>query len=180
MVIQNQKRAVPALKYIIPFLEKYNFRWCISGGFACYLYGVKRPISDIDIDIDIEANKDNTDFKSFIQDVKEFTRFPFQHWITVDKNYDNWVMEVVVNGQVLSICTTENLKLLNKAGEYELFYKNGIPDPIMVDFEDLKLPLAPKKSVLRMKQALAYKKAVDLIDISGMQKIIDAENKSIL
>jgi len=121
----DKEKALVALKYITPLLGKYNFRWCISGGFACYVFGVKRPIPDIDIDI--EADKDDVKFRSFLGDVKQFTTFPFQRWITVDKNYDNYVMEVTIDNQVLSICSTQNLKLLNKeSGKYELFYKNGV------------------------------------------------------
>lgn len=166
----SEEQAVSALRYIIPFLEKYKFKWCISGGFACYLYGVRRPIPDIDIDV--EADKDDEKFKSFIGDIKEFTTLKFQRWITADKNYDNWVMEATVNGQVLSICSTKNLKLLNKkTGEYEFFYKNGIPKPEIISFKGLKLLISPKKWVVKMKEALAVKKPVDENDILEMKRI---------
>lgn len=167
----KKERVTAALKYIIPFLKKYNFRWCISGGFACYLYGVKRPIPDIDIDV--EADKDAPKFRNFLGDVKCLTTLPFQRWITADKNYDNWVMEVTIDNQVLSICTTKNLKLLNKeSGRYELFYKKGIPGPTVVNFEGLQLPLSPKEWVIKMKEALAKKKAADQGDIAAMQKLL--------
>lgn len=169
----KKQKAVAALKYIMPLLKKYNFKWCISGGLACFLYGVKRPITAIDIDV--ETTKDDPQFKKFIEDVKAYTKLPFQLW--VDKNYDNWVMDVVINGQLLSICTTQELKLFNKdSGKYELFYKNGIPQPIIINFEGLKIPLAPKESVLRMRQAIAYKKGVHEKDIKALQKIVDIQN----
>ena len=166
-----EKRAYNALRYIISFLRKYKLRWLISGGFACYLYGVKRPIGDIDIDI--EADKDDENFKKFIEDVKEFTKFPFQLWI--DKNYDNWVMNVVVSGQLLSICSTKNLKLFNKEkGEYELFYENGkIPTPRIFSFRDLKIPISPPEYAIRMKEALAIKKQADKKDISEIKRLLN-------
>lgn len=167
----NKEKAVAALRYIVPLLKKYNFRWCISGGFACFVYGVKRPIPDIDIDI--EADKNDGKFRRFLDDIERFTTLPFQRWITNDKNYDNWVMEVTIQGQVLSICTTKNLKLLNReSGKYELFYKTGIPDPTIVAFEGLKLPLSPKEWVIKMKEALAKKKAIDNSDIRNMQRLV--------
>ncbi|MDA1061246.1 MAG: hypothetical protein O3B47_05670 [bacterium] len=166
----KRQRAKKALNYIIPILKKFNFRWCISGSFACYLYGVKRPIAAIDIDV--ETYKDDPAFKRFIKEVEPFTQLPFQLWI--DKNYDNWVMDVVFEKQLLSICTTSDLKLLNKKSQiYELYYKQGIPEPLFIDFEGIALPVAPKESVLKMKEALAHKKAVDRVDISGMQKLLD-------
>ncbi len=168
--IKNKHKAVVALKYIMPLLKKYNFRWCISGSLACRIYGVQRLIGDIDIEI----SKDDPRFKRFTEDVKEYTRLPFQLWI--DKNYNNWVMDIVYNNQLLSICSTHDLKLFNKnLGTYEVFYKNGIPDPVLVNFEGLQLPLAPQESVLKMKQALAYPKAVELKDIREIQRIIESK-----
>ncbi|MBI4004885.1 hypothetical protein HY358_01980 [Candidatus Roizmanbacteria bacterium] len=82
-------------------------------------------------------------------------------------------MEVTVDNQVLSICTSQNLKLLNiDSGKYELFYKNGIPDPEIVFFEGIELPLSPKEWVIKMKQAFVKKKAIDRRDISGMQRLL--------
>lgn len=129
-----------------------------------------------DIDIDIEADKDDVRFKNLLKDVERRTAFPFQHWITVDKNYDNYVMEeLTVENQVLSIYTTHNLKLFNrKSGTYELFYKNGIPNPEIVLFEGLRLSLLPPESVLKMKEALAKKKAIDRSDISGMRRLLES------
>jgi hypothetical protein len=166
---KRKERAVVALKYIMPFLEKYDFKWCISGGLACHIYGVDRPITAIDIDI--ETTKDDPRIKSLASAVKEFITLPFQLWI--DKNYDNWVMDVTVNGQLLSICTTQELKLFNKeTSQYELFYKNGIPEPNIVDFGGLKLPLSPKQWTLKMKKALAHMKPIDKKDISEMEQIV--------
>lgn len=165
----KRQKAITALEYIIPLLKKYHFRWCISGSLACHLYGVKRPITAIDIDV--ETTKDDPNFKHLLNDVREHTQLPFQLWI--DKNYDNWVTNVVINGQILSICTTQELKLFNKQkGEYELFYQGEIPEPVIVKFDSLRIPLAPKESVLRMKEALAVKKGVDEKDIKSMKRII--------
>src|SRR3989344_2348186 len=150
--MKSEKKAITALKYVIPFIEKYGFKWCISGGFACYLYGVNRTIGDIDIDI--ETDKEDENFKKFVEDVKEFTTYPFQLW--VDENYDNWVMEITIENQKLRICSTKNLKLFNKKSDkYDLFYKRGIPKPTIISFNGLKLPISPKEWVLKMKETLA-------------------------
>lgn len=168
--MKSEEKAEVALKYIMSLLKKYNFKWCISGSFACYLYGVKRPIGNIDIDV--EADEKDKDFRSLVSDVKQYTTLPFQLWI--DKNYDNWVMDVVVSGQLLSICSTKNLKLFNKEkGEYELFYKNGkIPTPRIFSFRDFKIPISPPEYIIRMKEALAVTKQADRNDISKMKKLI--------
>jgi hypothetical protein len=158
-----------ALNYILPILEKYKLHWCLSGPLAFYIYGVDCPINSIDIDIEID--KDDPKFQSLIKDVKPFTQLPFQLWI--DENYDNWVMNVIINKKMLSLCTTPDLKLFNKeSGKYELFYPHGIPKTSMVEFEGLKLPVAPKELVLKMRQALAYKKVADEKMISNLEKLL--------
>jgi hypothetical protein len=169
--MKPEEKAEVALKYIVPLLKKYNFKWCISGSFACYLYGVKRSIGDIDIDV--EADEKDKDFRSLVNDVKQYTDFPFQLWI--DKNYDNWVINVVVRDQLLSICPTRNLKLFNKEkGEYELFYENGeIATPRIFSFRDIKIPISPPEYVIRMKEALAVKKQADKRDISEMKRLLN-------
>ena len=169
--MKPEEKSEAALKYIVPLLKKHNFKWCISGSFACYFYGVKRPIGNIDIDV--EADEKDKEFRSLVNDVKQYTILPFQLWI--DKNYDNWVIDVVVSDQLISICSTKNLKLFNKKkGGYELFYKNGkIPTPRIFSFGDLKIPISPPEYVIRMKEALAVKKQADRKDISDMKKLFN-------
>lgn len=60
----EQQKAHEALSFIIPILDKLNLRWCITGGFACYAYGVPRNLTDIDIDI--EVSKDDPAFTEFL------------------------------------------------------------------------------------------------------------------
>jgi hypothetical protein len=167
---QEREKAKAALEYIMPLLEKNHLRWCISGSLALQLYGVNRPIEAIDIDV--ESSRDNPEFQALLKEVEDHVELPFQLW--KDKNYDNWVTDVVVGGQLLSICDTADLKMFNSQGEAVLFYPEGkIPDPVMVEFEGLQLPLAPKESVLRMRKALAHKKPSEEHDISEMERIIN-------
>lgn len=169
-MIKLEKNAEVALRYIVPLLKKYSFKWCISGSFACRLYGVKRLIGNIDIDV--EADEKDDDFRSLVSDVKRYTTLPFQLWI--DKNYDNWIMDVVVSDQLLSICSTKNLKLFNKEkSEYKLFYKNGkIPTPKIFSFRGLKIPISPPEYVIKMKEALAVKKQADKKDIFEIKRLL--------
>ena len=82
-------------------------------------------------------------------------------------------MEITVNDFILSICTTKNLKMFNKYGKSDLFYKNGIPKSEIVLFRGLQLPLLSKEKVIEMKDALAVKKEIDIKDISEMRKILN-------
>src|SRR3989344_5809993 len=97
--VESQK-AKEALAFIVPILEKYKFRWVITGGFATLAYGVDRPLTDIDIDID--TNKDSADFKNFIAEIEPYTTQELEH--LVNDSYDNHNMEITVGGVVIDIC----------------------------------------------------------------------------
>jgi hypothetical protein len=149
----DTKRATDALNYIIPILEKYHFQWLIPGGFASLVHGVSRSLTDIDIDIDtsIEA----PDFKRFLKDIAPFTTEPLHHF--VDQNYDNWNVEAQYKGQLLDICPIAELKIFDQSiGQYRHFYANGLPEPEIVSFHGLELPLLPKSLIIQNKEMLVW------------------------
>ncbi len=99
--VQERQQAKSALAYIIPILEKYKFRWVITGGFACYVYGIDRLLTDIDIDID--TDKDIQEFKSFLEEVETYISQPLENF--VDENYDNFNFEL--NYKLLVLLTAQ-------------------------------------------------------------------------
>ncbi|HYK08051.1 MAG TPA: hypothetical protein VEW42_00955, partial [Candidatus Eisenbacteria bacterium] len=139
------------LHYISPIFAKYNFRWCISEGLTRYIYGISDNVQEIAIDLDV--NKDDEKFKEFLKEIKDKITLPLNHWH--DKVYEHYVMEVTVDGMILSICPTQNMNIFNKSsGQYELFYKEGVPTPNMVVFEGLEIPLLPKDRFVKMEEHL--------------------------
>ena len=93
-------QAKSALSFIVPILEKYNFKWVITGGFACYVYGVDRMLTDIDIDID--TSKDSNEFQEFYKELEEYLTQPLENF--EDDNYNNFNFELTYNGQIIDIC----------------------------------------------------------------------------
>ena len=169
--IQQTERltAKNALAFIIPILEKYNFRWVITGGFAAYAYGVPRELSDIDIDI--ETNIDDSKFKQFVAELAPHTTQALEHF--VDQNYDNYNFEITFGGQVIDICPMTDLKLYNKeTSTYEPFYKDGYPNIEETVFEGIKLPLLSKELVIKNKEMLVWQRDTDHRDIAGLKALL--------
>ncbi|MDO8563576.1 MAG: hypothetical protein Q7R87_01055 [Nanoarchaeota archaeon] len=163
-------RAANALNFIIPLLRKYNFNWIITGGFASYVHGVNRPITDIDIDIEI--SKKDKKFKKLLSDIKPFISQKLIHF--VDKNYNNYNLEIDYNGQVIDICSSKELKIFNKkSGKYEQFYNllGGFPKPKFMKFQGLKLPLLSKKLIIKNKEMLVWQRESDFNDIKELKKL---------
>lgn len=144
----EQQKAYDALAYIIPILEKFNFRWCITGGFACYVYGVPRNITDIDIDI--EVSKNDPSFQEFLKVIEQNITSPLEHF--VDQNYDNYNVGVL---NILDICPMAEMNIfIKEKAEYENFYKDGFPNIEIREFQGFKLPLLSKQLIIKNKEML--------------------------
>lgn len=164
-----EQKALNALKVVIPFLEKYNFRWVITGGFACYVYGVKRPI--MDIDIDIETSKDSSDFKSLIGDLRDYVTESPEHF--VDQNYDNYNFEITINGVVVDVCPMTEMKIFDKATTtYINFYKAGFPEHEIREWNGFKLPLLSKELIIKNKEILVLQRESDVKDIQELKALL--------
>jgi hypothetical protein len=165
----EKKRAQAALAYIVTILEKYGFRWVITGGFACYVYGIDRLLTDIDIDI--EVSKDTASFKAFYGEVAPYITQPLEHF--VDTNYDNYNFELTYQGQVIDMCPMDDLKLFNKSSQrYESFYGGQFPEVEIVEFEGFELPLLSKQLVIKNKESLTEKDEWQQRDIDQLRKLL--------
>ncbi len=168
-MVEKKEAALHALNYIIPFLEKYNLKWAITGGFACFVYGVPREITDIDIDID--TSKDKTEFQNFMNDLTERISQPMIHF--VDQNYDNYNFEITIEGQVIDICPMKEMNVFDKnTGSYQPFYANGFPEIETVEWNGLKIPLLSKRLIIKNKEMLPFQRESDLKDIEGLKKLL--------
>ena len=168
--MNKRKKAFQALQFIIPIIKRYNFRWMITGGFASYVYGVKRPITDIDIDI--QTSKNHKKFKGFLNELKPFITQRLEHFN--DINYDYYNFEITYHGQLIDICPSKELRIFNKRNEgyvslYGLF--GGFPKPKIIKWYGLRLPLLPKQMIIKNKEMLIWKRKPDYKDINGLDKI---------
>lgn len=163
----EQKKAYEALSFIIPLLQKHNLQWVITGGFACYVYGVPRQLTDIDIDVN--ASKDTPAFKQFYEELKQYLTQPLKHF--VDQNYDNYNFEVTIQGQVVDICPMAEMKVINKqSGQYENFYE-GFPQVEFKNFNGLELPLLAKDLIIKNKEMLVFQRESDRADVAGLRAL---------
>jgi hypothetical protein len=162
-------QAKSALSFIVPLLEKYNFRWVITGGFACYAYGVDRMLTDIDIDID--TSKDSNEFQEFYKELKAYITQPLENF--VDENYNNYNFELTYDGQIIDICPMHELKIFNQnSNSYEDFYKDGFPKIEVTQFEGFDLPLLSKQAVIENKEMLTIKDEWQQRDIEELRKLL--------
>jgi len=169
---QEHEKAHAALAYIIPLVNKYNFNWVITGGFACYAYGVERLLTDIDIDI--ETSRDTEEFKAFLYEVSPYISQPLEHF--VNENYDNYNFELTYGGQIIDICPMKELKIFDKEiNGFRDFYINGFPPTETINFEGFDLPLLSKEEVIKNKEMLTEKDEWQQRDIDELKRILSKQ-----
>jgi hypothetical protein len=167
----DHKNITAALAAIIPLLEQRQLGWVITTGFACYLHGVDRPLNDIDIDVD--ASKDDPKFQSMLEELEPFITSPLENF--VDVNYDNWGFEATISGVVLDICSIPEMKVFDpERQKYRLFYEGGLEHIDWIDFEGFHLPVQSKQDVLREKENRGFKREVNLNDIAALKRVMGA------
>jgi hypothetical protein len=165
------KNIKSALDYIIPLLEKHKFQYVITGGFACYVYGVDRLLTDIDIDINTSVDSD--EFRRLLEEVKPFITQELINYI--DNNYNNFNLELTVSGIVIDICPMDELLSYDsKLNKFTKYYSDGFPEIEQVNYAGYTLPLLSKSSIIennlnqpspdkwRIRDALELQKLIDL------------------
>ena len=98
-----------ALDFIVPLITNMDVPWIITGGFACYVYGVERSLSDIDIDFNCAHN--DPKFVKFLQQLEDFITQPLIH--LQDDDYDNYNFEATIDGVTFDCCPGDDLKLFD-------------------------------------------------------------------
>ncbi len=168
-VKSREDEAFEALQFMLAKLAKYKIDYVITTGFACYLHGVPREISDIDIDIDI--SKDDPRFKALYEEFGDLITCELQNF--VDANYDNCNFEATYANVILDICTIPDLKVFDPSVKaYTPFYKGEFPKHDVIEWRGLSLKVLDKQLVLENKEILTFQREKDHVDIRELKKII--------
>lgn len=84
-----------ALKWIIPILQRHNMPFQISGGLAANIYGAKRPVNDIDLDVPEDK------MELLLPDIKQYIMFGPARY--KDEKWDLRLITLSYNGQEIDI-----------------------------------------------------------------------------
>ncbi len=151
MLTEVQKKV---LKYIIQILKENNIQFQITGGLAVILYGGKKDLFDIDIDI----------YKKDFPKIKEL----FKEYIKEDyhqnkgKHFENWTMVFEIDEVMVDFGQAEDCFMFDKKEE-RIDMSTDLSHPTIVDFEGMELSIEPKDELISYKQVLS--RETDLIDI---------------
>jgi hypothetical protein len=97
------KKTITAFKWIVNILKKHRIPFQISGGFAGKIYGSKRPVHDIDIDL--PENR----FREILTEVKKYIIFGPSKYKS--DAWDLYLMTLDYKGQLIDIGGSEKEKV---------------------------------------------------------------------
>lgn len=122
-----------ALKWIVGILNELNIPFEIDGGMAAEVYGAKRELADIDINVSEEG------FYKIVPLVKEYIHFG-PKWFR-DDHWELLMMTIKYAGQNIDISPVEQMKYFDENSKQWINFPS--------DFSEVR-PLVPLPNKWKM------------------------------
>ncbi len=145
-----------ALKWIVNILKKHNVPFQIAGGFAAHIYGAKRSVNDIDLDIPEEK------FKTILPDIEKYITFGPDR--LKDEKWDLDLIVLNYEGQMIDISGAYKTKIYNEKNKTWESY------PAQFETAQIKTIFEIEVYVMNPKDLMEYKKI-----LNGEHQKIDIE-----
>lgn len=88
MNLNLEEKTINALRWIVEILNKNKINYQISGGFAGKIFGSKRELHDIDIDIS------KKDFRKILPEISSYITYGPDHY--VDGKWDLELITLII------------------------------------------------------------------------------------
>ena len=156
MVSDTQKKI---LQKIVHTLRGNNIPFQVSGGLAAIAYGAKRPLFDLDIDVNKrDIHKVRELFKDYIVD---------DFYNLQDKNFDIWLLSLRIDGITVDMTQAENSYYLGKDGTRTRMDAD-LSKAKIINIEGIEVPVEDKEELISYKKITA--RDTDLDDIRQISR----------
>lgn len=135
-----------ALKWIVAILKKHSVPFQISGGFAAHIYGSKRPVNDIDLDVPEKK------LQTIVADVEKYITFGpgrFQD--------DKWDLDIIVlnyEGQMIDISGAYTTKIYDEKKRKWENYPSKFETAHIKNVYGIQVPVMDPKYLIEYKKIL--------------------------
>jgi len=140
--------------WIIKIIEENNIKYRVSGGLAARIYGSKRKLADIDIEV---LKKD---IKKIYKIVNDFVIYKPQQY--KDESWDLMLMTIKYKNQEIDIASFE-AKIFNKKTKIWVKRPGKFNDVNLKSVFGVDIPVERLESLVKYKKILA--RDVDIKDI---------------
>jgi hypothetical protein len=160
------KKQGNALRFIVNLLRDNNIPFWISGGFAAKVYGSKRLLNDIDIDIpDKSVYQIAHLVKPFI--ISGPKRYK-------DKLWDLHLLELNYHGQLIDLSGVQTCKIFDLKNSFWKDFGWEIKNYKNFDIDGMTLPIIPADKLIEYKSYLEGDHQKE--DIKAVKEYLKKEN----
>lgn len=154
------KETATALHWIVDLLRKHKIAFRISGGLAANVYGSKRPLFDIDIDLpDVQLLALAPKVKKYV--IFGPARFKDGYW-------DLLLMILHYKGQRIDLSGADSEKIFDRARKRWVKCRIDLASAERRTVFGKIVPLIPLKKLIAYKKKLARR--TDLLDVKELQE----------
>jgi hypothetical protein len=156
-----------ALDWFVPLLNSRQIPFHVTGGLAAYLYGARRPVNDIDVDMPAShINSLITVVPEYVESTPARCR---------DATWDLYVATINFEGQLIDLAADEAAFIHNKS--------TGTWDPLAINLRDVvwidafghRLPVQNPRDLVSYKEKIAYDESKHLYDIEAVLRYLSPE-----
>lgn len=158
----QKKDTKKALQWIVRLLHKNRIPFHVTGGFAARIYGSKRRLRDIDIEIP------SSGMKKILKDIKSYVIYGPAHY--KDRHFDVPLITVEYAGQKIDLSASDKLKLFDSRTHKWVRYPIHLSAAILKKVMGIWLPVAPAEQLLSYKSMMNEK--VQLEDIAAIEQAL--------
>jgi len=148
-----------ALAWIVDILHRENIAFEIDGGLAAQLYGSKRALADIDINVPEKY------FHKVVPHVKEFLTYGPGNF--EDRHWKLLMMTLKYSGQTIDIGALETMRYYDSLTHNWENFPSDLSSIRIIEYMGMKLPVINEIKLLIYKQQLA--RGVDQKDVKAME-----------
>lgn len=155
----NMRNTKAALQWIVTILRKHKIPFQISGGFAARVYGSKRKLADIDIEIP------EKDFQKIVPDVRKYIQFGPK--IYKDHEWDTLFMKLKYKGQNIEFDGAYKRKMFSAKTKKWINIRSDYSKAKRKRVYGMLVPIISKDHLIKHKKILMRK--VDKEDLKYLE-----------
>ncbi|MEK6919323.1 MAG: hypothetical protein AABW73_04795 [Nanoarchaeota archaeon] len=151
---KTSRNTKEAFLWIVGILKNNDVPFRISGGLAARLYGTKRKLADIDLEIK------KKDFNKILAEIIIYAKSKPKYYR--DKNWNVYGMTLNYKNQLIDVSARDDVKLFDYQKKKWFMPKDKIPDKKMRIY-GLVVPVQNREELIDYKTRLGRK--VDRIEV---------------
>jgi hypothetical protein len=157
-----KKSTQEAFLWIVNILQNKKIPFRVSGGLAARVYGSKRALGDIDIEIP------DKNFGDILDEVKDYMVFGPTRRI-IDDAFEVYLLRLNYAGQDIDLCGSESMNVHSKTSDEWLPEETSdFNENLVREIFGVSTPVISKKELVEYKKKIS--RDIDLEDLSYLNE----------